>query len=177
MKKITKEWLREKGACAEGYEWFIRQRVKGEVDILEQLEKEEKYDWANWLIVRRMTRPQYLQYAVFAAEQVIGSFEKRYPNDKRLRLAIEATRRCITDDSPEARTAAYAAYRHVHAAYAVYSATSVADAVTAVAYAVYSAAFADPDAVAYVAAHAALADAEMQQRILAYGISLLKVDG
>src|SRR5574343_594592 len=155
MKAITKEWLREKGACSEGYDWFIRQRTRDEVRVLERLIKEDKYDWANWLIVRRMTRPQYLQYAVFAAEQVLDIFEAKFPNDHRPRQAIEAAKRCITDDSIEARkAAAYAAYA---AAYAAAAAASTAHA------AAYAAAYA-ADAAAYAAAYAARK--EMRQRIL-----------
>ena len=145
-KTITKEWLHEKRACAEGYDWFIRQRARDEVKVLEHLIKDEKFDWARWLIVRRMTRKQYLQYAVFAAEQVIDIFEKKYPNDKRPREAITAARKCIEDDTQENRDAAYAA------AYAAYDAYAAAD-----------------DA----AAAAADARTEMRKRILAYGISLL----
>jgi hypothetical protein len=152
-KTITKEWLHEKRACAEGYDWFIRQRARDEVKVLEHLIKDEKFDWAIWLIVRRMTRKQYLQYAVFAAEQVIDIFEKKYPNDKRPREAITAARKCIEDDTQENRAAADAA----------------ADAADAAAYADAYAA----DAAA-VAAYAADARKEMRTRILTYGISLMK---
>src|SRR5574343_565058 len=119
MKAITKEWLREKGACSEGYDWFIRQRTRDEVRVLERLIKEDKYDWANWLIVRRMTRPQYLQYAEFAAEQVLDIFEAKFPNDHRPRQAIEAAKPCTPDDSAAAKDAdAAAANADAAAAYA-----------------------------------------------------------
>ena len=154
-KTITKEWLREQRACTEGYDWFIRQQVRDEIKVIEHLIKDEKYDWANWLIVRRMPRPQYLQYAVFAAEQVIDIFEKRYPNDKRPRLAIEAARQCITDGSVDVKNAA------AYAAYAAYAAAAYA------AYAAYAAA-------AYAAYAAYAARNKMRNKILAYGISLLK---
>ena len=124
-KTITKEWLREKRACTEGYDWFIRQRARDEVKVLEHLIAEEKFDWANWLIVRRMTRKQYLQYAVFAAEQVLDIFEKKYPNDKRPREAIAAARKCIEDDTQENR--AYAADAAAYAADAAAYAAAAAD--------------------------------------------------
>jgi len=168
-KTITKEWLREKRACAEGYDWFVRQHARDEVKVLEHLIAEEKFDWANWLIVRRMARPQYLQYAVFAAEKVIDIFEKKYPNDKRPREAIEAARKCIEDDTQENRAyaadAAAYAYAYDAAAYAAYAAADAA----AYAYAYDAAAY----AAAYAAADAA-ARTEMRKRILSYGISLLK---
>ena len=177
-KTITKEWLHEKRACAEGYDWFIRQRARDEVKVLEHLIAEEKNDWANWLIVRRMERTQYIQYAIFAAEQVIENYEKQYPDDNRPRLAIEAARRCLTDDSEAAASAAYsAAYSAASAAYraAAYSAASAAySAAYSAASAAYSAAYSAAsaaDSAAYSAASAALI--EMQKKILTYGISLL----
>jgi len=193
MKTITKEWLREQGACTEGYDWFIRQRARDEVKVLEHLIKEEKYDWANWLIVRRMERKQYIQYAIYAAEQVIEIYEKQYPDDKRPRQAIEAARRCLTDDSSAARAAYSAADSAASAAYsaadsAAYSAAdSAADSAASAAYsaaysaarAAYSAAYSAASA-AYSAARAAYSAAdsaaleEMQKKILAYGISLLE---
>ena len=63
------------------------------IKILDLLIKNKKYDWANWFIVRVMTHHDYVSYAVFAAEQVIGSYEKEYPNDKRPRQAIEAAKK------------------------------------------------------------------------------------
>ena len=186
-KTITKEWLREKRACTEGFNWFIRQQARDEVKVLEHLIAEEKFDWANWLIVRRMERTQYIQYAIFAAEQVIENYEKQYPDDNRPRLAIEAARRCLTDDSEAADSAAYsaasaadsAAYSAADsaaysAARAARAADSAADSAASAAYSAASAADSAADSAAraaYSAARAALI--EMQKKILAYGISLL----
>jgi hypothetical protein len=61
-----------------------------------------------------MNYKQYVSYAVFAAEQVVGIYEKKYPDDKRARKAIEAAKLCISKPTEEnkraAYTAAYAAY-------------------------------------------------------------------
>ena len=80
-----------------------------DVNIIKNLMLEKHFDWANWLIVRIMERKQYLSYAIFAAEQVLDIFENKYPDDKRPRLAIEAARKCLTNDSSAARAAAWAA--------------------------------------------------------------------
>jgi len=180
-KTITKEWLREQGACTEGYNWFIRQRARDEVKVLDHLIKEEKFDWANWLIVRRMERKQYIQYAIFAAEQVIEIYEKQYPDDKRPRQAIEAARRCLTDDSAAARAACGAASDAAwDAAWAARAASAASDAAWA-ARAACGAASAASDAAwdaAWAASGAAraarAASGEMQKKILAYGMSLLE---
>ena len=118
--KITKEWLNEKGACAEGVKWFAEQPETDAVKIIEGfIEKKEHLNWANWAIVRIMERKQYLAYAIFSAESVIDIYEKKYPDDKRPRLAIEAAKKCLGDDSIENRNAA---------AYAAYAANAAADA-------------------------------------------------
>ena len=74
-------------------------------------------------------------------------YEKRHSNDTRPRTAIEAARRCLTDDTPDNRKSA--------SAYAVYAAALPA---------------------APVAAAAAAAEEEkIQIKILEYGLSLLVV--
>ena len=107
--KLTEQWLREKSACSEGVEWFLKQKEIDVVKVLKKLIKEKKLPWANWTIVRVMNYKQRVQYAVFAAEQVIGIYEKKYPDDKRPRQAIEAAKKCIENPSKENKKATYAA--------------------------------------------------------------------
>lgn len=54
--KITGKWLEEKSACGEGVNWFESQDKTEAVDVLNSLIKDKKLEWANWLIVRVMTR-------------------------------------------------------------------------------------------------------------------------
>lgn len=90
--------------------WFNAQKETDAVKVIKKLVKENQLSWANWTIVRVMDYKQYASYAVFAAEQVIDIFEKKYPNDKRPRAAIEAAKECIKDPSEENKKAAAAAY-------------------------------------------------------------------
>ena len=116
--KITLKKLEELHACSSGMEMFNKQF--GEESEISSIigwaitQDIEAMRYANWLIVRVMIRKNCLSYAVFAAKKVIDIFEKKYPNDKRPRLAIEAAEACIIDDSEEnkknARAAAAAAY-------------------------------------------------------------------
>jgi hypothetical protein len=152
--KITKEWLKEKSACSEGIEWFLSKKESDSIKVLKALISDDKLDWANWLIVRVMERKQYLAYAIYAAEQIIAIFEKKYPDDKRPRKAIKAAKSVLESDTKENRTAA--AYA---ASYAAASAAS------------YAADAAD-DAASYAASSAAV-KREMKIRILKYGIGLL----
>ena len=130
--KITKEFLREKCACQLGTKWVTEHKLIGleDTSFLRELMEAKQYRWANWLIVRVMDYRQYVSYAVFAAEQVIDIYEKKYPNNKAPRLVIEAAKKCIEDPSDENKQAAQIV-RNAAAAYA--------DAAYAAAYAAYAA--------------------------------------
>jgi hypothetical protein len=212
--EITEKFLRiDNHTCDRGYQWWLENDKPTDViATAKRLNSDDHNDWANWLIVRFMTHEQKVQYAIFAAEQVIDIYEKKYPNDDRPRKAIEAAKNYLKDKSLEnknaayttATDAAYAAYAAADAAAyaaaaadAAYVAAAAADAADAAyvaayaaAYAAYAAADAAYDAAAYTAdaaayaAYAAAAAAyaaayaavkkEMQNKILEYGIGLLK---
>ena len=108
VKEITVEWLEERNACHEGVEVFKKQKIREPIKLLKKY-KNKYPDYCNWLIVRVMEYKQYVSYAVFAAEQVINIYEKKYPDDKRPREAIEAAKRCIDNPSEENKAAAWAA--------------------------------------------------------------------
>jgi hypothetical protein len=156
--KITADWLLEKNACAEGRDWFTAYEGKPDgTSVVKALMKADKLDWANWLIVRVMTHKQRIAYAIYAAEQVIGIYEKKYPDDKRPRLAIEAAKEVLNKNTEANKKKA-------------------ADAADAAAYAAYAAADAAYAANAADAANAAYAErTKMKIKILKYGIKLLGV--
>jgi hypothetical protein len=171
---ITTKFLKEKGACEEGYKWVKENKLIGldSIPFVNKLIENDKLGWANWLIVRCMEYKECVSYAVYAAEQVIDIFEKKYPNDKRPRKAIEAAKACLDNPSDENKKAADAsAYASASAAYASASAAyAAADAAAAYAYA---AAYASAAAYAYAAA-SAYAKKEMRLKILNYGLQLLE---
>lgn len=148
--RITQEWIEKHKPCEESVNWWDRE--PDPFKILDKLIKEDKLDWANWFIVRLMTHQQKIRYAIYAAEQVLDIFEKKYPEDKRPRLAIEAAKRWLKNPSEKNKTAAYAAAN--------------------AAYAAANAAYAAADAAADAAANAAYAD--MKTKIIQYGIKILK---
>ena len=90
----------------------------------------------------------YVSYAVYAAEQVIDIYEKKCPNDKRPRKAIEAAKACIKNPSAKNKEAA---------ARAAGAAARAAEAAARAA-----------------GAAAGAAAAAMQEKILRYGIRLLE---
>lgn len=117
--RLDKEWIKKWEPCVEGVKWLKKQDTDEAIVILKRLiEKEKKYDWANWAIVRCMTYNQYVAYAVYVAEQVIHIYEKENPEDKRPREAIDAAKRCFNNDSKENRSAAAWAESAARAAWA-----------------------------------------------------------
>ena len=96
--KITIKKLKDLKTCNEAAEEFINKWPKSIdlIDVIKRLIKINDYkhlQWANWLIARCMTYKQYVGYAVYAAKQVLSIFEKKYPNDKRPRKTIKATKK------------------------------------------------------------------------------------
>ena len=189
--KITKEWLAEKNACQDGYNWFTKQNKEFEpVPLLNLLIKKNQLDWTNWLVVRVMNYSQYVSYAVFAAELVIDIFEKEFPDDKRPRTAIEVAKKCIKNPSEENKKEAANAAREASSAAnwaadwaadsAAWAAARAAD--SAADWAAYRAEDSAADWAACSAADSA-ADrseyraakrAKMLKKILKYGIELLR---
>lgn len=180
MTKLTKKFLTKNKACSDAVAWAIENKAIGlsRVDVLNKLIESEKLDWANWFIVRIMSRKQKLQYAIFAAEQAIEIYEKQYPKDDRPRKAIEAAKAVLKNDTKSNRDAASnaafvasdvasAAFVASDAAFAAYAASNAAYATSAASNAASNAAsdaaFADP--ASYVV---------MKTKILKYGISLFK---
>ena len=149
MKKFTRKWIKEWQPCIEAIKWFYDQEERMVVPVLEKLIQEKKYNWANWAIVRCMKRRQYLKYAIYAASRVLLIFEKKYPEDKRPRQAIQAAKRCLLKDPKQNKITADAA----DAAYAAHVAA---------------------DAAVHAAGHA---KQKMQKKILNYGIKLLSEKG
>ena len=166
--KITLDWLEEHHACLEGIDWFEAQSETDGVALVKKLVAEKRHGWAQWLIVLIMTRPQYLDYALFAAEQVLPIYEQQYPGDDKPRLAINAARKCIANDTPANRDAAGAAARAAGAA---------ARAAGAAAWAARDAAWAARAAAGAAGAAAGAAGAAardaMHETILNHGLEVL----
>jgi len=187
--KITKEFLKKWNAYPDGFEYVVKNGFIGldTVSFVKKLMEHGKLDWANWLIVRAMKKPQYVAYAIYSAEQVIDIFEKKFPDDKRPRQAIEAAKeylktknKGVAGDVAWAAGAAWAAAEAAEAAgAAAWAAGAAAEAAAGAAEAVGVAGDAgDAGDAAEAAAGAAEAagDAEnaMKTKILNYGLTLLE---
>src|SRR3990167_4495114 len=93
--------------------------------IIKTMMKHDHHADANWLIVRFMSHKQKVQYAIFAVEQVLWIYEKKYPKDDRPRKAIEAAKVWLGNPCKET---AYAAAYATNAAYAAANAANAANA-------------------------------------------------
>ncbi len=170
---LTKEFLTENNVCQEGVQWFCAQTEVDVKKIIIKLINENKLDWANWLLSKLLSPRQRVQYAVFAAKQVLPLFEKEFPKDSRPRKAIEAAERVLSlkeEDAAEAAAEAASAAAEEAARAAARAAAWAAEAAAGAAWAARAAA----RAAAWAAEAAAwAAEAATMTRILEYGISLI----
>lgn len=186
---ITKQWLKDNGADSDPIEWFERQTETDPIKLADIALDDDHFDYINWVIIRKMTRSQFVAYAIFAADLVLDIYATKYPNDNRPRKAIEATKAYLATNSvanaahadaahitAHVAAAAAAAAGHANAAHAAHAA---AHAAHAAAHAAHIAAYADDtaDIVAAVtdaAANAAGAASDaVRKQIVQYGIFLL----
>ena len=104
----------------------------------------DKSTWESMRIIKawHWKKEDSVALEIFSAELVIDVFEKKYPDDKRPRQAIEAAKAWVNipnqKNSDAAYTAANAAYTAANAAYTAYAAYTAANA----AYTAYAAAYA-----------------------------------
>ena len=92
--------------CYEGLE-FARKRGFDWGRVWEEC---ERGDWLIWWLERAGLMDQALavRIAIGCAERVVGIFEKKYPEDKRPREAIEAAKNWLADPSDKKKKAAAA---------------------------------------------------------------------
>ena len=115
--KVTKQHLKKHGACSDGYKYWIKvdkpdlgEFIRHCIKDKDNKETEDNpLNYANWLIVRCMSREQYIQYSIYAAKQCLSEFERHFPDDKRPREAIEAAAKALKCNMAENRSAAASA--------------------------------------------------------------------
>ena len=197
--KWTDEHLKTLNPCANGYEWYAKNcRDKGidnTAQIIDLLIKDDRLEWANWTIARALSGENRIRYAIFAAEQVIDIFERKYPKDDRPRKAIEAAKAVLKNDNEKTKSAAAdSADSAGLAAWSAWSAADSADSADSAGLAAWSAGFAARSAesarsAAWSTAESAglaawsatwsaesAAESAMKEKIIRYGVGLLKKD-
>ncbi len=104
MKTITKNLLKKHNASKDAVTWVLEQKDKSIKSLFKQGIKDNKLDYLNWGLCRTFNRKQRIQYAVYAAKQVLPIFEKKYPTDTRPRQAIKAAIECINNNTKKIGT-------------------------------------------------------------------------
>ena len=130
---ITPKLLDEWGTCTDGKAWGLSVIGKGR-ELKKLLPKFRRADWLLWTLRKAdaLTRVQFVELAIICAKTVLDIYEKKYPKDKRPRLAIEAAIAYCKNPTGKNGIVADAAYA---ADAAAYTAADAADAADAAAYA------------------------------------------
>jgi len=181
MKTITLKFLQKLNACPYGIVFVNGYNLiglKGD-KFIDELMKLDHFDYANWLIVRLMSKKQKIQYSIFAAEQVIDIYEKKYPDDNCLCKAIEAAKTYLKHPSEKnknvARIAANTAFVAANAIYFPYNINNVTINEACAAYAAANAAYSfNGNLAASAACNAVAIKKELQLKIIEYGKNLIK---
>ena len=93
-------------ACEDGYAWAKGKTLKEAWDG----NCGDRSDWMMWVYqYRKPVKKLCVMVAVYSARLALGEFEKRYPDDKRPRLAIEAAEAVMRKDTLASRSAARSA--------------------------------------------------------------------
>ena len=117
MKNITLRDLKAMEACNKAIEWFKTQNdvsVPGLVNALVAYDENEKYAWANRLLLKVLNKQNRVQYTLFAAEPVLYALEREYPGDQRPRKAIEAAKVYVNNPTEENRLSTLSAAKAVY---------------------------------------------------------------
>ena len=171
--KLTKRWLKNRGACKDAYQWYLKQETENVEELFSRAMEEKRYSDINWVLSQKLERLDKIRYAVYAAELVIDIWEKQNKDDRK---AIEAAKAYIKNPSKKNRDAAYEAANVANKASAgkVYTAYAVACAAVfsafSASYAVAGATFSASYAVSCAARAASYTNYE---KILNYGYKLL----
>ena len=159
-----KKWHKQKGEiqiCQNGLHASINiidamlhvsAEVIAKVEVRGQSDKrDDKQAWQEMRIIEayEWTKEDSIALSIYASRQVIGIYEKEYPQDKRPRKAIEATEEYAKNPTEEnmekCRTAAEAAASAASAAWAASAAASAAWAAASAAREAASAAWSAAD--------------------------------
>jgi hypothetical protein len=125
---FTKQQLLKFNPCHDGLAFA----TSCDFDFNKIYETCKRGDWLIWLLSKTnaITKPQAVLLTCECAEHVLGICEKKHPNEKRPRQAIDAAREWANNPTEEnratCRAAAAAAYAAAFAAAAAYAAAHAA---------------------------------------------------
>ncbi len=109
--KITLELLTKYHFCSGEIEYFKKNKLEDIqlTELIKIFNKDNKLPLSNWLISRLLDNDNKVRYAIYAAELVLHIFEDKYPDDNRLRKAIEIAKNYLQIKNNKVAKAAGAA--------------------------------------------------------------------
>jgi len=108
---------------------YVPGSVLSQVEVKgKSLKDKDKWCSSEMRIIRawKWQKKDSMALAIFAAESVLKNFEKKYPDDKRPREAIEAAKKVLASDTAKNREAASSASSAASSAYAAYASSAYA---------------------------------------------------
>lgn len=93
MKLITKRWLKNRAACSEGIDWFVKQKKINPIKVFEAVLKSKSImvlRWGNWGIVRCFNKKERVKYALFVTRIALKDYREKHPKDKGVLNAMSA---------------------------------------------------------------------------------------
>lgn len=105
IKKVTVKWLKKWDACKDGIEWFERQEETDPGKLIGKLIGIKEYSYINYSLVQLLNRKQKIEYAIYAAQQIIEIYEKEYPEDDGPRKTLETAKLYIYKNTEKSRLA------------------------------------------------------------------------
>jgi hypothetical protein len=128
---VVGQWCKHEGdlaMCQSGYHAsrnvidamsYVDAEVIAQVEVRgKHLEQDDKQCWSEMRIIKAWpwTKADSVSLAIYAAELAIGIFEKRYPDYKRPRQAIDTAKKWLKEPTEENREATAGAARAAWAA-------------------------------------------------------------
>ena len=92
--------------------YYVDCEVLAKVEVKGKSEKEsDKECWEEMKIIKtyKWTKKDSISLAIYSAELVLNNFEKKFPNDNRPRLAIEAAKAMLKNNTKKNRDTAKSA--------------------------------------------------------------------
>jgi hypothetical protein len=138
-------WYKEKNIkiCGKGFHasdtplealGYVQGEIVAKVEVRgESAYEDDKSCHSEMRVIdaRKWQKKDSVAFSIFAAEQVIENFEKKYPDDKRPREAIEAAKKWLAAPTDANASAAYSAANSSYSANAAYAAANSANAANA----------------------------------------------
>ena len=93
---------------------YVPAEVLAKVEVKgKSIKQDDKQCWSEMKLIKtyKWTKKDSISLAIYAAELVLDNFEKKYPDDKRPRNAIEAAKKVLKNNNQKNRSAASAAER------------------------------------------------------------------